>query len=170
MLRLGGHLKSTEGLNAMILATRSLGYNIVQTMLGEGRSYEPREIATEDLASFRGLLYGIDVVVHMPFVINPCEDAPQRRAFYRKSFRDYAQTAAGIGAKYLVLHPGFRKELSPKEARLKLVDFIEKTFDETQGPTLLLETDSGSKNGSAVGSPAFIGGPTSGTRRPAIHY
>lgn len=155
-IKLGGHLSAADGLRHVVLNARALGYNSIQTMLGGGRDYQPYDLTQEDAHEYRRLSFGIETFVHLPYVINPCEDAPQRRSFYKKACKKYMQTAAAIGATGVVIHPGFKKELSDDKAYNNLVKFTESMLEEGQPVQFLVETDAGSKNGSAVGSPALI--------------
>lgn len=151
-LRLGGHLKSSDGLRHLVMNTRALDYNVVQTMVGGERDYTPHDIRAADAAEVKKMLYGVELFVHLPYVINPCEEAPQRRAMYRRSFRAFCATASLLGARAVVLHPGFKKELSENHALRNLAKFLEENIDEEWGLQILLETDAGSKNQSAIGS------------------
>lgn len=150
-LRLGGHLRSSDGLRFLVMNARALDYNIVQTMVGGERDYSPQEIRAADAAELKKMLYGVELVVHLPYILNPCEADPRRRAMYRRTFKSYCEAAAAIGARSVVLHPGFKKELSESHALRNLAKFLEDNIEEWN-LKILLETDAGSKNGSAIGS------------------
>lgn len=156
--RLGGDLKARGGLRHLVISARALGYSAVQTMLGEGRTYEPFDITDEAAEEYKKMTYGIATYVHLPFVLNPCESVPQRKGFYRKAFKRHCSLAASLGARGVVLHPGYKKDLKIEQARKNLIDFIEAAWDESWEMNLLLETDAGSKNGSAIGTPELIKG------------
>lgn len=150
-LRLGGHLKSSDGLRHLVMNTRALDYNVVQTMVGGERDYTPHEIRAADIAELKKMLYGVELFVHLPYVLNPCEEDPRRRAMYRRTFKAFCETASNLGARAVVLHPGFKKELSEKHALRNLAKFLEDNVEDWN-LKILLETDAGSKNGSAIGS------------------
>jgi endonuclease IV len=154
--KLGGHLSADEGLSYAVATARGLCYNEVQLMNGKGRDYAPWEITDEVAATFRKMTYEMAITLHLPYVINPCEGMKQRRAFYKRHFKDQIATAEALGARRVVLHPGFKKELSEPEAFKNIVDFLDDVWNESWQVDFLLETDSGSKNGSAIGSPEFI--------------
>lgn len=154
---IGGHLSAATGLRHVVVNARALAYNVVQTMVGDGRGYQPYDISSEDVLEFRKMSFGIQLFVHLPYIINPCEEAPQRKGFYKRTFRQYMQTAAGLGARGVVLHPGFKKDLDITVAYRNLLKFIEDVMEDDETVDLLLETDAGSKNGSAVGSATLIG-------------
>lgn len=125
-------------------------------MVGDPRSYKPYDFDPKVVNEFIRNTYGTTLTVHMPYIINPCEGNGQRKSFYTKTFKSYVEVAQTLGAKWIVMHPGFRKELSELDALDNLVRFVSRAWEEDYKPILLLETDAGSKNGSAVGSPEFI--------------
>ena len=155
-MKLGGHLRASEGLAHVVVNARALGYNVIQIMLCSGRDYAPREVEANAIKEYQQLTYGIETYVHLPYVINPCEAMPRRRAWYRKSYREHGDQAAALGAKAMVLHPGFKKDLDEDTARRNMMKFIEDAHKEEWNLDILLETDAGSKNGSKIGSPEFI--------------
>jgi deoxyribonuclease-4 len=155
-MKLGGHLSPSEGLSVLVMEARALGYDLVQTMLGDPRSYQPREITPQVAQEYAKMAYGITTYVHMPYIINPCESVPQRRGFYKRVFKEFAETAASVQARGLVIHPGFKKDLTEAQAFKNLVTFFESSMEEDWRTQVLLEVDAGSKNGSAIGSPDFI--------------
>jgi len=155
-VKVGGHLSCESGLRHVVLNARALNYNVVQMMIGGSRDYKPYVITEEDAREFKKTTFGISLYVHLPYVINPCEEIPRRRNFYKHSVKQYIQVAVMLGARGVVLHPGFKKELTTEQAYQNLLKFIEDTVAEDERCDLLLETDAGSKNGSAVGSSRFI--------------
>lgn len=155
--QLGGHLDAKSGLRHVVLNARALSYNVIQTMVGDPRGYQPYDIPAEDAREYRKMAFGIETYVHLPYVINPCEAVPQRRGFYKRAMKAFMQAATAIGARAVVLHPGFKKELTADEAYKNLLKFLEETVDDDGPIDVLLETDAGSKNGSAIGSTGLIG-------------
>ena len=153
---LGGHFPARDGLRFLISNARALGYNAVQTMLCSGREYEPMEVTDEAGSDYRAMSFGITTYVHLPYVINPCEGQPRRKNWYRRMFRMHVRAAMQLGAAGVVIHPGYKKTLSEGEAFRNSVDFFEASMEEEWDIDILFETDAGSKNGSAVGSPEFI--------------
>lgn len=166
MFRLGGHLSLREGLTTFVAAVRALDYNEVQVMLGQPRDYEPYSFDESQVREFHKVMYGVNLTVHLPYIINPCEASRSRSQFYKKVFREYVESALTLRATKLVIHPGFKKDLSEEEALKNLVNFFQDVWDESIEAELLLEGDSGSKNGSAVGSLAFIEKALDGINMP----
>lgn len=155
-IQLGGHLRASEGFRYIAPEARALGYNVVQIMVGGDRDYDPYDMTDKTAMEYRKMMYGIETYVHLPYVINPCEVQGRRKNFYKMSFRKFAKAADQLGAKAIVLHPGFKKDLSEAEAFRNLLKFVEESFEGDLHLDLLIETDSGSKNGSAIGTAEFI--------------
>lgn len=167
-LKLGGHLSARMGLRHVVVNARAMDFNLVQIMLAEPGQYVPTDIPLADVAEYRKMAYGIETIVHLPYTINPCEDDKRRRNFYRKTFREFCASAAGLGVRAVVLHPGFKKTLPLHEAHRNLVKFLEDGVDEDWHMDVLIETDAGSKNGSAVGDPEFIQGVLDDLAHPRL--
>jgi len=155
-LKLGGHMSASDGLRHVVLNSRALQFDQVQIMLSNGRDYKPYDFEAGTTEEYRKVSFGLNTYVHLPYVINPCESRRQRIGFYKSAFRQHCQLANELGARAVVLHPGFKKELSEDEARDNLVEFLDSSWNEDWRIKILLETDAGSKNQSAVGSPEFI--------------
>lgn len=154
---LGGHISAGSGLRHVVLKARALGYGALQTMLGDPRGYEPYDISEESAEEFKRMTFGIQVYVHLPYILNPCEVRSRRSSFYRNIMRRYIKVSTALGSRGVVFHPGFRKELTIKEAYTQFLWFMEKVMEDEEPLEILIETDAGSKNGSAVGSAKFIG-------------
>lgn len=155
-LRLGGHIGASSGLRHLVINTRALDYDVVQTMIGDKRGYDPLEISGADAAELKKMLYGVDLYVHLPYTINPCEALPQKRGWYKRTYNAFMAAASNLGAKGVVIHPGYKKELSEEQALANLIKFFETSWQDDWNCDVLIETDSGSKNGSAIGSADFI--------------
>jgi len=61
-----------------------------------------------------------------------------------------------FGARAVVIHPGYKKDLEEEEAKANLIKFLDTAWNDDWNLKVLLETDAGSKNGSAIGSAEFI--------------
>jgi len=155
-LQLGGHVPAKEGLRYVISTARAMNYNVVQTMVGGGADYQPYDIPLTVALEYKKLIYGIETYVHLPYILNPCEGKPQRRGWGGRVFQEFCRTAQMIGAKAVVIHPGYKKQLELGEAQENCRKFFERYFEEDWEMDILLETDAGSKNGSAIGSLQFI--------------
>ena len=154
-MRLGGHLKSSDGLTYALMAARSLGHKCMQIMLGGNTDWKPFDISREAVQNFKVTSNGIDLYVHLPFVINPCQPGRMRN-LAKAAFFKYAALAQEVTTKAVILHPGFKKELTEDEAYDNFLVFFADVLKHDFRFKILLETDAGSKNKSAVGSLRFI--------------
>lgn len=155
--RFGAHLGTTHGIKYAAVSARALGIEAMQIMVGEGHSWSPYKMSDSVVNEFRKLAYGTAVYVHLPYTINPC--IGKGNAHYnlqRSVIRKYLDVCEAVGATAAVLHPGYKKELGEDAARANFITFMEDTVPHMTGVKLLFETDSGSKNGSKIGSPDFI--------------
>lgn len=153
----GAHVSTSDGLRYAAIAARGLGVEALQLMLGESQSWSPYKINEDSINEFRKLSYGMAVYVHLPYTINPCiPRVGQIYGLQKSTMRKYLESAQAIGARAVVLHPGYKKELSEVSARKNLIAFITDVMTKAPNVRVLLEVDAGSKNGSKVGSPEFI--------------
>lgn len=155
-MEIGGHLRIIEGLKFVPLEARAMGYNLVQIMLSEELEWNPIQVEESAALEYRKTMFGIRTVVHLPFTINPCEEAPRKRQFARVIFRRFTKVAMNLGASAVVLHPGFKKEQSEEDALVNTLLFFDDLLKEDLKMKVYLETDTGSKNESKVGSLEFI--------------
>lgn len=154
-MKLGGHISPDAGLGMVPATSRALDFQIAQSRVGPSTGWEPYELTDQAVAEFKKLMFGIDLYVHLPYVINPCETDARKRGFYKATYKRFHHASAVLGARAMVMHPGFRKQETEAVARKQLQRFLDETYEDL-GVELLLETDSGSKNDSAVGSLEFI--------------
>lgn len=153
-VKLGGHHSSEKSINHPVVAARGLGHVILQTMAGGQHDFNPSAISAEVAMKFKTISFGIDVYIHMPFILNPCSEG-RVRAISKASFRKYMNVSHALGARAVILHPGFKKDLEEKAAYQNFLKFFEILKDDDK-IKILLETDAGSKNQSAIGSLEFI--------------
>ena len=152
--KIGGHLPVNEGLRYVPMNVRALDYQCAQVMISHDNGYEARHFEDSAVVEFKRRMRETDLYVHFPYMINACERAPKRRGFYKMVFRRHFKESIRLGAKGVVVHIGSRKGMTEELAEEAVVMFLKEVMQE--GPTILLETDAGSKNGSKVGSLEFI--------------
>lgn len=153
-IRFGGHIPAREGLKRVAVDVRGMGYNVVQILVGGIQDWTTYDIDDQSAMEYRKLMYGIETYVHLPVIINPCDEEKHRMG--KVILRKHAKIARNLSARGLVLHPGFKKENEEKDAMKNLLKFCEGALREDEEIPILLETDSGSKNGSKIGSLDFI--------------
>lgn len=153
--KIGGHLAATSGLVNVAVNARALDYSCLQLNLSSGEGSSPIDPSDEELEKFLALTYGMRRYVHMPYTMNPCSDDARKRAIGKAIFRRYARTARAIGAKAVIIHPGYKQELTEELALKNAVRFFKDVQTDDSELEILVETDAGSKNGSAIGSLEF---------------
>ena len=155
MIRLGFHISISEGFAAAAEKARRLGCRTMQIFTRNPRGWAPpRGIDPDEAEKFRSVLagYGIDpLVVHMPYLPNfASPDEP----LYERSvavLMDELERAGKLGAGYLVLHVGHRKNSSEEDAFSRVAAAINRVCGDAAGkPMLLLENTAG--QGTEVGS------------------
>lgn len=155
--RFGAHLSSPDGIRYAAVNARALSIEALQIMVGEGYSWSPFKMSDQTINEFRKLAYGLAVYVHLPYSINPCIGKGSPHFNIQKAvFRKYMDVSNAIGATAVVLHPGYKKELSEEASRTNFVRFMDDASATLPPVKVLFETDAGSKNGSKIGSPDFI--------------
>lgn len=155
--RFGAHLGTSDGIRYAAVNARALGVEAMQIMVGEGHSWSPFKMSDSVVNEFRKLAYGVAVYVHLPYTLNPCVGkGHQHYSIQRAVLRKYLDVCDAVGATAAVLHPGYKKELSDDAAKSNFIKFMEDCVPTMTDVKLLFETDSGSKNGSKIGSETFI--------------
>jgi len=157
-LILGGHMRSSEGLGVAVMAARSLRFNALQLMLCKRSHWAPYDISVGTVNQFRVRTVEIFVYVHLPFHINFCVNEEMKKRWTMSVMVNHMELARNLGAQAVVVHPGFKKLDSRGKAELNAQRFLGEVLGKDLGIKILLETDSGSKNGSAVGDADFIKG------------
>lgn len=156
--KFGAHLSSGKGkLSQTAERAMYLGAGAMQIMLGTGISWEPYALEEGEAEDFRATAAGLDVYVHLPYTINPCMQPDQHHFCYQKKvIRNYLRVCEALGVKAAVIHPGYSIDMTAEDAERNFVLFMEEMVQHMPTVKMLFETDSGSKQGTKVGSPEFI--------------
>ncbi len=103
MLRIGAHVDQADP----IAAATARGADVVQFFLGDPQGYEA-PVLPGDPAEIRraAVAAGLDLYVHAPYLINVATTNNRIRIPSRKLLTQYADAAASIGAKALIVHGG----------------------------------------------------------------
>lgn len=103
-VRLGGLLRTHQGLRHVYLNARALDYTCVLIDIASPHApWEPMPITEADALDFRTMTRGLEVFVRLPAVIDAT--APRRAswAFLRGGYHRYLRAAQALGARALVL-------------------------------------------------------------------
>ncbi len=116
--RLGIHASISGELARALREAAELGCQTVQLFSRNPRGWEARSPHPEEVRSFRRERerLGLNpVIVHAPYLINLAASAPQVRQRSIGAFRHEIRRAIGLGADYLVVHPGSARDRSDEE-------------------------------------------------------
>jgi len=152
-LKLGGALRATAGLRYVPIGARAMGYNLAQIHLGGDDAWEPYGLADDDVEQFQKSMYGVDLYVHMPYLINPANTDKRKSGFNKMTFKKFYRAAVALNARAVVLHPGSARGGDLADALKQVAETVMHPVDE-RGTEVLIETDAG--GGTYVGSPENI--------------
>jgi deoxyribonuclease-4 len=144
MVRIGAHVGQADPVAAAI----ARGAEVVQFFLGDPQGYDA-PVLPGDSAQFREAARsaGLDVYVHAPYLINVATTNNRIRIPSRKLLSQYAEAAASIGAKALIVHGGHvPASADPAQGFANW----QKVFERTEFPLpLLIENTAGGDNAMA---------------------
>ena len=150
--KLGFHLSITGGIHLAIDKAGELGINALQVFLKNSNRWTAPPITEKDIRLFKdkwGNYPDLTISAHTGYLINPAGDGEN----LEKSMillKEEISRAHMLRIKYLVLHPGNRKEKSLEEGIECIARNLDDIFSEDETSVeILLETTAG--QGSSVG-------------------
>jgi deoxyribonuclease-4 len=153
-MRLGSHLSVSKGFDQAAKAAREIGANTFQFFTRNPRGGAARTISAEETARWRALKVEYDIapiVGHLPYTVNMAAPADRAFAFARMVVADDLSRMDGVGAEYLVIHPGSHAGSGHDTGLKRIIACLDESFLPFSGKTnLLLETMAGS--GSEIGT------------------
>ena len=152
MFKIGNHLSSSKGYEAMGEAAVKLGANTFAFFTRNPRGGKAKEIDPEDVAAFLKLSKEkhIEILVaHAPYTLNPCSADPALREFARNTFADDLRRMEYTPGNYYNFHPGSHVKQGPEAGITFIAAMLNEVLTEEQTTTVLLETMSG--KGTEVG-------------------
>lgn len=156
-LKLGCHVSISPSILEGIQWGVSIGASAIQLFLGSNRSASMKTKAKptpDEIHSIRSYIrqMNITLIIHSIYLLNFCVAGPSSgRVGYMHSNLQYdLQLGAKLGAKCVVLHLGFKKDMEPSIALGNLIANLNKILREMPvGIQLAIETSAG--QGSQVG-------------------
>ena len=137
MLKIGAHVDQNDPVGH----GRSRGADLVQFFCGDPQSWK------KAVAPDVGDADGMDLYVHAPYIVNVASPNNKIRIPSRKILLDHATTAAGLGAKGLVVHGG---HVTAGDDPAVGVENWVKTFERMQAPLpVLVENTAGGEHAMA---------------------
>lgn len=150
--RLGFHLSAAGGVYNAIDEAASLGINSLQIFTKNSNRWTAPPLKESDIQIFREKWKAskdLSITSHTGYLINLAGEGEN----LEKSLilmKDEIKRAHQLGLKYLVLHPGNRKEKTLEEGIISIAQNLDKIFSEDETDVMvLLETTAG--QGSSVG-------------------
>ena len=153
MFKIGNHLSSAKGYEAMGKMAVKLGANTFAFFTRNPRGGKAKEIDPKDVEAF--LQYATEhqiqkLVAHAPYTLNPCSADPALREFAKNTFADDLKRMEYTPGNYYNFHPGSHVGQGIEAGIAKIAEILNDVLTEEQSTTVLLETMSG--KGSEVGS------------------
>lgn len=153
MLKLGCHLSSSKGFEAMGKNALDINANTFQFFTRNPQGSKAKDINLADINKFIDLSKThnfAQIVAHAPYTLNPCSDNPSTAEFAELVFVDDLKRMELIPNNYYNFHPGSHVGQGFDVGIKKIADLLNKIITPSQTTMVLLETMSG--KGSEVGS------------------
>lgn len=126
---LGIHQKFLNPIAGIISAASYLGADCLQVFIRSNMGGKRRYIDPYEIHEFNRMLLNSDiksVVVHAPYVMNPCTDEEYKRLkYYNMIVEDLYFLDMLAGDLRYVLHPGSAKDLTEDEAMTNMCSFVD---------------------------------------------
>lgn len=152
MLKVGSHISSSKGYEAMGKQALKLGASTFAFFTRNPRGGSAKTIVPEDVKRYRMLWqekgYG-RIVAHAPYTLNACSDKPEVRRFARETFADDLMRMEYIPGNYYNFHPGSHVGQGAEEGIRLIAGMLNECLKPEQTTVVLLETMAG--KGSEIG-------------------
>ena len=152
MFKIGNHLSSSKGYEAMGKMAVKLGANTFAFFTRNPRGGKAKEIDPADVAAFLKFAEEQNLqklVAHAPYTLNPCSADPGLREFAKNTFADDLKRMEYTPGNYYNFHPGSHVKQGVEVGIGYIADMLNEVLTPQQSTTVLLETMSG--KGSEVG-------------------
>ena len=152
MFRIGCHISSTGGYEAMGHRIDALGGNTFAFFTRNPRGGSAKEIDPADVAAFLAFCKEKDIdrlVAHAPYTLNPCAEKENVREFALFAFADDLKRMEYTPGQYYNFHPGSHVGQGVDVGIEKIAEVLNKVLFPEMTTTVLLETMAG--KGSEIG-------------------
>lgn len=152
IIRIGSHISSARGYEAMGKQAKKLGANTFAFFTRNPRGGSAKEIKQEDVERF--LVFarenGMDrLVAHAPYTLNACSDKEEVRRFAGEAFLEDLKRMEYTPGNYYNFHPGSHVGQGVETGIALIAEMLNACLTKEQTTTVLLETMAG--KGSEVG-------------------
>lgn len=152
MLRIGCHLSSSKGYEAMAKTALSIGANTFQFFTRNPRGGNAKDIDPEDVKRFLALSKENDIMpilAHAPYTLNACSADPKVRDFAFRAMTDDLKRMEYTPGNMYNFHPGSHVKQGAEVGIELIAQLLNQILTPEQTTTVLLETMAG--KGSEVG-------------------
>jgi len=152
MLKIGSHISSSKGYEAMGKQALKLGASTFAFFTRNPRGGSAKEINPKDVNKFLELWkekgYG-PIVAHAPYTLNACSDKEDIRRFARETFASDLERMEYTPNHYYNFHPGSHVGQGAELGIRYIAEMLNACLREDMTTTVLLETMAG--KGSEIG-------------------
>lgn len=152
MLKIGCHLSSSKGWEAMGRDALKIGANTFQFFTRNPRGSKAKALNLEDVAKLRELMeeHGFaKIVAHAPYTLNACSQDERIREFARETMEDDLKRMESLPGNYYNFHPGSHVQQGSERGIIQIADLLNEILQSDQKTIVLLETMAG--KGTEVG-------------------
>lgn len=152
MLRIGCHLSSSKGYQAMAKDAISIGANTFQFFTRNPRGGNAKAIDERDVERFLVMARENDIapiLAHAPYTLNACSADPKLRDFAKRTMTDDLQRMEYIPGNMYNFHPGCHLKQGTELGVTYISQMLNEILTPQHTTTVLLETMAG--KGSEVG-------------------
>jgi len=146
MLRIGCHLSSSKGYQAMGKEAEKIGAGTFQFFTRNPRGGSAKKIDPDDAEQFLAFASekGIEkILAHAPYTLNGCSADENIRRFARETMADDLKRMEWTPGNYYNFHPGSHVGQGAEAGVRMIAEMLNEVLTEEQTTTVLLETMSG---------------------------
>jgi len=146
MFRIGCHVSTSGGYEAMGKATLSVGGNTFQYFTRNPRGGRSKTPSEADLAALRALMAEHDfapALAHAPYTYNPCSKDEGIREYTRDTMAEELRFLENLPGSLYNFHPGCHVGQGLEVGIVQIADLLNAIVTPDQSTTVLLETMAG---------------------------
>ncbi len=158
MLKIGSHVSMNGDKMFEGSVEEALSYEATAFMIYTGAPQNTRRKAIDKMRIEEGKALmkekGIDpqdVVVHAPYIMNLANPDPEKQKFAVEFLTEEVKRSAAMGVSQIVLHPGAHVKQGSEAAIKRIVEGLDKVFDNTKNLNTLIALETMSGKGTEVG-------------------
>ncbi len=146
MLRIGCHLSSAKGWEAMGKDALRIGADTFQFFTRNPRGSKAKALNLEDLENLKSLMKKnrfARIVAHAPYTLNACSQDERVREFAKETMKDDLKRMEYLPGNYYNFHPGSHVGQGAQKGIRQTAELLNEILREDQKTTVLVETMAG---------------------------